>query len=30
MTAADQREEAGLKISVPDDLLAGHPGTAYF
>jgi len=30
MTAADQRETGGLKISVPDDLLAGHPATAYF
>jgi len=30
MTAADQREEGGLVISVPDDLLAGHPATAYF
>ena len=30
MTAADQREDGGLRISVPDDLLAGHPATAYF
>jgi len=30
MTAADQREEGGLKIPAPDDLLAGHPATAYF